>query len=168
MPNYQHSDYCKNSDEESSTKDENISYFYDNSLTQIRRNNKNQVENTSFFGKVMSKFKKFTHKIFTAEEIKENDEFKQTKTYSEGNDFTFMSKKLKNKKTGETITNTFKVNGYNKKMINHNHNHNHNYNHNNNNKMYHHTHKKIRKICKYYHKNGYCKYGSKCKFRHAD
>ena len=158
MPNYQHSDYCKNSDEESSTKDENISYFYDNSLTQIRRNNKNQAENTSFFGKVMNKFKKYTHKIFTAEEIKENDKFKQTKTYSEGNDFTFMSNKFKNKKTGETITNTFKVNGYNKKMIKHNHNH----------KMYHHTHKKIRKICKYYHKNGYCKYGSKCKFRHAD
>tara|TARA_B100000378_G_C17964804_1_gene384833 strand:- start:370 stop:843 length:474 start_codon:yes stop_codon:yes gene_type:complete len=157
MPNYQHSDYCKNSDDDLSTKDENISYFYDNSLTK----------NTSFLGKVMSKFKKYTHKIFTAEEIKENDEFKQTKTYSEGNDFTFMSKKIKNKKTGETITNTFKVNGYNKKMINHNHNHNYNHN-NNNNKMYHHTHKKIRKICKYYHKNGYCKYGSKCKFRHAD
>ena len=156
MPNYQHSDYCKNSDDDLSTKDENISYFYDNSLTK----------NTSFLGKVMSKFKKYTHKIFTAEEIKENDEYKQTKTYSEGNDFTFMSNKFKNKKTGETITNTFKVNGYNKKRINHNHNYNHN--HNNKNKMYHHTHKKIRKICKYYHKNGYCKYGSKCKFRHAD
>lgn len=68
-------------------------------------------EKKGFFGKMVNKFKKFPSKILTAKQTRENDNFKETKNYQEGNDFIYISKNLKNKKTGEEITQEFSIKG---------------------------------------------------------
>ena len=65
----------------------------------------------STFGKIMNKFKKFPSKILTAKQVRENKDFKETKQFQEGNDFIRISKNLKNKKSGEEITQEISIKG---------------------------------------------------------
>jgi hypothetical protein len=74
-------------------------------------NYKSNEKRQSTFGKIMKKFKKFPSKILTAKQIRENKDFKETRHFQEGNNFIHISKNLKNKKSGEEITQEVRIKG---------------------------------------------------------
>jgi len=105
------SKYYRNEDTYKNKDRYKISRFDNDSVKEDKNNYQSDKKKTTIFGKMMNKFKKFPSKILTAKQVRENKDFKETKQFQEGNDFIHISKNLKNKKSGEEITQEFRIKG---------------------------------------------------------
>ena len=88
----------------------NVSHQLQNDKSEDYESNQ-YVKKQSTFGKIINKFKHLPNKIFTARQVRENKEFKETKLFQEGNDFVHMSRNFKNKISGEEIIQEISIKG---------------------------------------------------------
>jgi|TARA_B100001971_G_scaffold214924_1_gene255524 hypothetical protein len=107
------SKYYRNEDTYKNQDRYKISRFDNDSIEkkEDKNNYQSNRKKTSIFGKMMNKFKKYPSKILTAKQIRENKDFKETKRFQEGNNFIHISKNLKNKISGEEITQEVRIKG---------------------------------------------------------